>query len=125
MNWFLAKLVFRIVCGHGNHTPQFDEQLRFIFADDELHAFHKARLIGESECNNTAAGNMIVPGWTFIDVTELQMVTPGTDGAEIYSVIKEEADAELYIRRVKKTATQLLQRGLHQFTAINKMAIGT
>ncbi|RYY10197.1 MAG: DUF4288 domain-containing protein, partial [Chitinophagaceae bacterium] len=27
MNWYLAKLIFRIVCGQGNHTPQFDEQL--------------------------------------------------------------------------------------------------
>jgi len=27
MNWYLAKLVFRIICGDGDHTPQFDEQL--------------------------------------------------------------------------------------------------
>ncbi len=125
MNWFLAKLVFRIVCGHGNHTPQFDEQLRLIFADDELHAFHKARLMGESDCIDTATENAVEPVWKFIDVTELHQITPGTDGAEIFSVIKEEAEAELYIRRVKKTATQLLQRGLHQFTVINRMAIGT
>lgn len=125
MNWFLAKLVFRIVCGHGNHAPQFDEQLRLIFADDELHAFHKARLLGESDCINTTAGNVPEPSWKFIDVTELHQLDTGTDGAEIYSVIKEEADAELYIRKVKKTATQLLQQGLHQFTAINTMAIGT
>ncbi len=26
MKWYLAKLVFRIICGEGNHTPQFDEQ---------------------------------------------------------------------------------------------------
>lgn len=90
-----------------------------------MHAFHKARLMGENECINTAAGNIVVPGWKFIDVTELLLITPSTDGAEIYSIIKEEADAELYIRRVKKTATQLLQRGLHQFTTINKLAIGT
>ena len=49
MKWFLAKLVFRIHCGNGNHTPQFDEQLRLIYAEDELHAFHKARLLGEGD----------------------------------------------------------------------------
>ena len=35
MNWFLAKIVYRIVCGKGEHTPQFDEQLRLIGAEDE------------------------------------------------------------------------------------------
>ena len=49
MKWFLAKLVFLIHCGNGNHTPQFDEQLRLIYAEDELHAFHKARLLGEGD----------------------------------------------------------------------------
>ncbi|MEP7129294.1 MAG: DUF4288 domain-containing protein, partial [Chitinophagales bacterium] len=28
MNWYLAKIVFRIICGDGLHQPQFDEQLR-------------------------------------------------------------------------------------------------
>jgi hypothetical protein len=27
MKWYLAKMVFRIICGEGEHTPQFDEQL--------------------------------------------------------------------------------------------------
>src|ERR1051326_2143892 len=49
MNWYLAKIVYRIVCGDGNHTPQFDEQLRLIQASDELHAFQKARRLGERE----------------------------------------------------------------------------
>ena len=30
MKWYLAKIVYRIICGEGNHTPQFDEQLRLI-----------------------------------------------------------------------------------------------
>ena len=32
MNWYLAKIVYRIICGQGNHTAQFDEQLRLIQA---------------------------------------------------------------------------------------------
>lgn len=116
MNWFLAKLVFRIIYGDGHHTPQFDEQLRLIYAADELHAFHKARLLGEGDClkdNDDIIANV---KWKFIDVVELHLLKEYTDGAEIYSVIKEEADANLYIRSIQKTATQLLQHGLHQFT---------
>ena len=26
MHWFLAKIVYRIICGSGEHTAQFDEQ---------------------------------------------------------------------------------------------------
>ncbi|MEP7109594.1 MAG: DUF4288 domain-containing protein [Ferruginibacter sp.] len=125
MNWYLAKLVFRIICGHGNHTPQFDEQLRLIYADDELHAFHKARLLGEGDCIKDPGETGAEVTWKFIDVSELHPLTRLTNGAEIYSVIKEEADADSYIRIIKKTATQLLQHSLHQFTGINRIAIGT
>lgn len=49
MNWYLSKLVYQIICDNGSHTPQFDEQLRLIHAEDDLHAFQKARLLGERE----------------------------------------------------------------------------
>ncbi|MEO7488001.1 MAG: DUF4288 domain-containing protein [Ferruginibacter sp.] len=123
MNWFLAKLVFRIVCGSGTHAAQFEEQVRLIYADDELHAFHKARLLGDGEC--LREGNLAGVQWKFIDVCELHLLAQSTDGVEIFSTIKEEANAEPYIRNVQKTATQLLQRSLHQFTCLNSMAIGT
>lgn len=125
MNWFLAKMVFRIVCGNGNLAPQFDEQLRLIYAEDELHAFHKARLLGESDCVKEEMESLVNVQWKFIDVTELQLLTCKTDGAEIYSVIREEPDANLYIRSIQQTATQLLQRCLQQFTTTNSNTIGT
>ncbi|MCW3089671.1 MAG: hypothetical protein JWP81_740 [Ferruginibacter sp.] len=125
MNWFLAKLVFRVICGYGNHTPQFDEQLRLIYAEDELHAFHKARLLGEGDCINEETGTAVDVHWKFIDVVELHALECTADGAEINSVIKEEADAEMYIRSIRKRASQLLQHSLHQFTGINSMVIGT
>ena len=49
MNWYLAKLVFRIICGDGDHTPQFDEQLRLIYAADEDEALYKAIQLGTDE----------------------------------------------------------------------------
>ena len=123
MNWFLAKLVFRIVCGSGTHAAQFEEQARLIYAEDELHAFHKARLLGEGDC--LKEGSIVGVQWKFIDVYELHILAQSTDGAEVFSTIKEEANAEAYIRIVQKSAAQLFQRSLHQFTCLNSMAIGT
>ena len=122
MTYFLAKLVFRIVCGSGQHTAQFDEQLRLVYAEDELHAFHKARLLGDNDCLQK---NIAGVQWKFIDVCELHALVAPTDGAEVFGCIKEEPNPELYIRSIQKTATQLLQRSLHQFTALNSMAIGS
>lgn len=124
MKWYLAKLVFQVVCGQGDHTPQFDEQIRLITAEDDLHAFHKARLLGEGDCLQQGENNVAVK-WKFIDVYELHSLMHETDGAEIYSIIKEEANASLYIRNVQKTATRLLQEGLQQFTGINSITSGT
>lgn len=125
MKSFLAKLVFQLISGSGNPTSQFDEQLRMIDAEDELHAFYKARLLGEGDCIKEEMESLVNVQWKFIDVTELHLLACDTYGAEIYSVIKEEADANLYIRSIHKTATQLLQRGLHQFTGLNSMVSGT
>jgi len=41
MNWYVAKLVFRVISGDGHHHAQFDEQLRLINADTELMALKK------------------------------------------------------------------------------------
>lgn len=125
MKWYLSKLVFQIVCGNGYHTPQFDEQLRLVYAEDELHAFYKARLMGEGDCLADEKENAAPVKWKFIDVSELHLLSSYTDGAEIYSIKKEEADANLYIRSIQKSSRQLLQRGLHQFTGSNNILIGT
>ena len=49
MQWYLAKIVFRIICGDGNHSSQFDEQLRLISANNEDEAFYKAQSLGKQE----------------------------------------------------------------------------
>ena len=106
MYWYLAKINFRIICGSGNHTPQFDEQLRLIFATDNLEAFYKARLIGEKE-GSTECGPQVK--WAFIDMSELHLLSELTDGAELYSHVREEEEPDLYIRNTKKRASQLLE----------------
>ncbi|MEO6670417.1 MAG: DUF4288 domain-containing protein [Ferruginibacter sp.] len=116
MKWYLAKLVFRIICANGDHKPQFDEQLRLVSAEDDLHAFHKARLMGETE---NLDGITTLVKWKFIDVSELHTLSELTDGAELYSKVIEEDEPEKYISHIQKRASQLLQNGLHQFTGLN------
>ena len=116
MNWYMAKLVYRIVCGNGQHAPQFNEQLRLITAEDPLHAFYKARLIGERE--TTAFQDKVPVKWKFIDVTEILPIEKFNDGAEVWSCVNEDSDAETYIRNTQQKANTLLQEGILEFDNI-------
>lgn len=119
MKWFLAKLVFRIICAEGEHTPQFDEQLRLIAADDELHAFHKARLVGEREDDRFLNHINKPVHWKFIDVSEIHSLDDFIDGAEMYSKIYEQEDADSYIRSTQYKAKYLLQKSIQQYIPLN------
>ena len=111
-NWFLAKMVYRIICGEGNHKPQFDEQLRLINADDELHAFYKARRLGESEQDHFLNAVEKPVHWKFIDISELHKLDTLIDGAEIYSGITEQDNADTFIKSIRLRAAHLLQGSL-------------
>src|SRR5476649_2560194 len=104
MQWYLAKLVYRIQCRDAHHTAEFDEQIRLIYAEDNLHAFQKARLMGEKEGEMQlhCAGTVIA--WKFIDVCELHKLDTGLDGAEMYSQIRVQENADAYIRDTQKRA---------------------
>lgn len=119
MKWYLAKLIYRIVCGDGNHTPQFDEQLRLVLADDELHAFQKARSMGEKEQDNFLNAQMKPVHWKFIDVPEVYPLSGLIDGAEMYSRIREEEDADIYIHLTQLKAAHLLENSLHTCVRLN------
>ena len=119
MKWYLAKLVYRIICGEGDHTPQFDEQLRLIAADDDMHAFQKARLLGHREQDNFLNAVEKPVHWKFVDVAEMHELSDLSDGVEIYSRISEEEDAELYMRLVKLRATHLLENTMYQTMHLN------
>ena len=97
MNWYVAKIVFRIISGDGNHHAQFDEQLRLINAVDEQQAFEKATVIGinnqESFLNNQSQPVQ----WQFIDVAEINALNDLTDGTELYYQIHEAPDPDLYM----------------------------
>lgn len=96
MNWYLAKIVFQIICGDGVHTAQFDEQLRLINAATKQQAFDKAAEIGKSEEDSFYNIHRQPVHWTFINVSELYRMEELLDGAEIYSKIKEVEDGSGY-----------------------------
>jgi hypothetical protein len=97
MNWYVAKLVFRVISGDGDHQAQFDEQLRLIKAETELNAFEKANQIGHANQDSFKNIEKQTVKWQFIDVAELNRISEPADGTELYYNIHETPDAELYI----------------------------
>lgn len=107
MNWYLAKIVFRIICGDGEHTAQFDEQLRLISASDIKEAFAKGQLMGMREEETFFNREQQLVQWKFINVSELYQLDELIDGAELYSRIEEKENAAAYIDIIYKKAEQL------------------
>ncbi len=107
MNWFLAKIVYRIICGEGDHTAQFDEQLRLIAASDDAEAFRKASVIGkqEEDCFYNQSEKLVQ--WKFVNVSELCRIAEIIDGVELYSRIEEKENGDLYAELVHKRAASL------------------
>jgi len=97
MNWYVAKIVFRIVSGNGNHHAQFDEQLRLISADDEQQAFEKASSLGLNNQDSFLNNQSEQVKWQFIDVAEINQLNDLSNGTELYYQIHEAPDADLYI----------------------------
>ena len=114
MNWYLAKLIFRIVCGDGEHTPQFDEQLRLISASSKEEAFTKAQHVGKKEQETFYNRRQQLVQWQFINVSEIYVISDLIDGAELYSRIEERDNAEAYIDVVNQKADNILFTTTHQ-----------
>jgi hypothetical protein len=114
MNWYLAKLIFRIVCGDGEHTPQFDEQLRLISASSKEEAFEKAQHVGKKEQETFYNRRQQLVQWQFINVSEIYVISDLIDGAELYSRIEERDNAEAYIDIVNQKADNILFTTTHQ-----------
>jgi hypothetical protein len=114
MNWYLSKIIFRIICGEGNHTPQFDEQLRLIAARDEDEAFQKAVTLGEKEQDRFYNHEQQLVQWKFINVAELYRLGGLLDGAEMYSRIQETDDPDGYIDLANRRANHIRISGTHK-----------
>jgi len=116
MNWYLAKLIYCISYNDPLHPVEFDEQLRLIFAEDQLHAFQKARLIGEKEEYAQPCDDHTLIQWKFIDISELHEMDMQIDGAEMYSRIIVHENADTYIRNTRKSALHLYDTAVENFT---------
>lgn len=114
MKWYLAKVVYRILCGDGDHTAQFDEQLRLVAATDEAEAFNKATAIGRSEAETFYNQKQEAVQWQFVNVSELYRLQELMDGAELYSRITEVDNAEGYIDFVHHKAAGIQEKRSHQ-----------
>ena len=108
MKWYLAKLVFRIICGEGNHTPQFDEQLRLICTVSRDVAFEKAVMLGTTGTETFYNQKQQLVQWQFVNVSELYLLTELIDGAEIYSRIQEVDDADAYAEMIHVKAHSIM-----------------
>lgn len=114
MKWYLAKIVFRIICGDGNHAAQFDEQLRLIAAQDGDEAFQKASAIGRNGEDSFYNLKQQLVRWQFVNVSELYRLSELIDGAEMYSRINEVDDAEAYVTFVHRRAESIQRKQTHQ-----------
>lgn len=114
MKWYLSKIVFRILCGDGNHTAQFDEQLRLIAANDETEAYEKAMAIGAREEETFYNQKQQLVRWQFVNIAELYRLSELIDGAELCSRINEVDDPEDYIHFINRRAESIRDKTTHQ-----------
>lgn len=114
MHWYLAKMVFRITCGHGRHKAQFDEQVRLIQASHHGEALEKARRIAAEESLSTDAIPVDSARWSLVDVPELYRLQGMVDGAELFSQVREEEDGTLFEELVRRRAAMLRYNVHHQ-----------
>jgi hypothetical protein len=114
MNWYLAKIVFQIICGEGDHTPQFDEQLRLIAAPSKEVAFLRAKDVGVAEEEVIENINRKLVTWKFVNIAEIYKIDAWIHGAELYSQIHEAADAEMYIALTNQKAHDIISTHTHE-----------
>jgi hypothetical protein len=107
MNWYIAKVIFKITSGPEGVSSQFDEHLRLIKAISFEEALLKARILGLTEEDNFINDNQQQVKWEFVNVAELIPLHELKDGLEVYSQIHEKEEARKYIHYVHQKAASL------------------
>jgi hypothetical protein len=101
--WYLVKIVFQIICGNGNHKPQFEEQLRLITATSPGEATDKARQLISAE---QVSFEKVT--WKFVAITDIYFFNNLLDGAELFSQITE-TDYDLAFIQAQQLKEKTLQ----------------
>ena len=107
MKWYLVKLVYQVVSGNGAHTPQFDEQLRLIRAEELDWAREKAKVLGQIGAFSFFNNRQEEVNWKFIDVVDICEVGEIEDGAQLYSTTEEPADVPSYLNVMSAKAKRI------------------
>jgi len=110
MKYFLAKINYQIISGNGDHTAQFDEQLRLLFARSAEDAIEKATMIGHKDEDRFMNEKQRIVEWKFIDVSELYELSTGSDGVEVWSRIIEQDHADSFIEGIRRKSAALRLR---------------
>ena len=110
MNWYLTTIVFQIICGNGQHTAQFEEQLRLIHAADAYDAMQKAAAIGLEEEQLFNDQQQQPVQWKLIAVTDVYPFNSNMDGAEIFSRTSEEEHATAFIHTMRLRSADAAKR---------------
>ena len=103
MNWYLTKMVFRIIFGKGEHKARFEEQIRIIAAPTAEAALEKANIMALTEKNQVKDSGSLVK-WQFVTITELYRLHNFIDGAEIFSQLREEENGDLFEEMMHRKA---------------------
>jgi hypothetical protein len=82
MNWYVARIVFKIVTSKTAELEQYDETLRIIMASS---------LEDQQEVKNNKKVK-----WEFVNVADICCIQSLQDGVEIYSSVSEHKQDEHY-----------------------------
>lgn len=121
MNWYLAKIVFRIICGNGRHEPQFDEQLRLISAANKQEAIQKANGLGLADQQSFRNEEKELVRWEYVAVPEVYRFGALIHGATLFERNYEPSDGDAYARAIRRKALALKKgekAGVHRHAFI-------
>ncbi|HOZ80580.1 MAG TPA: DUF4288 domain-containing protein [Ferruginibacter sp.] len=108
MNWYLTKMVFRVMLAGREQPASFDEQLRIITASSKEEALQKAQQLGIAEETTVVnINNKQLIEWKFINVSSLYQLKELLDGAEICATTHEPDCAADYIEMVHAKAAHI------------------
>lgn len=105
----MAKIVYRIITGTGNHAAQFEEQLRLIQATHISKALQKATELGAKGEDFFYNQQLQLVQWQFMHVTELKPLQDLNDGIELYTRIEEQDNADAYMLTLQRRHSQLTE----------------
>ncbi|QQL49862.1 DUF4288 domain-containing protein [Mucilaginibacter ginkgonis] len=96
MNWYVVKIIFRIISNENGRRAQFDEQLRLVKAASKYMAFEKAGRLGRSVELQYLNNSYNQVKWQFVNVAEVNELNALEDGTELYCNIHEAPNADVY-----------------------------